>query len=68
MAKIQKITESYSLSYSSREDSSNDTLMDVNVSFDNPLDDAVLIKRLNTWLKAIGRPNIEVRPVALQKE
>jgi hypothetical protein len=34
--------------------------MDCNINFDNPKDDSTLIHRLNTWLKAIGRSEIEV--------
>jgi len=60
MAKAQKINENFSLSYNSREDQSGDTVADIDVRFDNPKDDAVLINRLNTWLKAIGREDIVV--------
>lgn len=62
MAKTMKINENYSLSYNSREDGSGDTVMDCNISFDNPKDDSTLIHRLNTWLKAIGRNDIVVEP------
>jgi len=41
--------------------------MDVSISFDNPKDDSVIIHHLNTWLKAIGRTNIEVIPVSSPK-
>jgi hypothetical protein len=67
MASQEKINTNYSLSFGSREDSTNDTLMDVSISFDNPKDDSVIIHRLNTWLKAIGRTNIEVVPVPSPK-
>jgi hypothetical protein len=30
------------------------------INFDNPKDDCIIIYRLNTWLKAIGRIDIEV--------
>jgi hypothetical protein len=60
MAKAQKINENFSLSYNSREDQSGDTVADIDVRFDNPKDDTVLINRLNTWLKAIGREDIVV--------
>ena len=60
MAKAQKINENFSLSYNSREDQSGDTVADIDVRFDNPKDDAVLINRLNIWLKAIGREDIVV--------
>ena len=67
MSSQEKINTNYSLSFGSREDSTNDTLMDVSISFDNPKDDSVIIHRLNTWLKAIGRTNIEVIPISLPK-
>jgi hypothetical protein len=60
MAKTIKINENFSLNYSSREADSSDTVMDCNINFDNPKDDCIIIYRLNTWLKAIGRIDIEV--------
>ena len=60
MAKAIKINENFSLNFSSREDQSGDSVMDCNINFDNPKDDSTLIHRLNTWLKAIGRSEIEV--------
>lgn len=62
MARALKINENFSLNYGSREADSGDTVMDCNVSFDNPKDDSTIIHRLNTWLKAIGRSDIEVVP------
>jgi hypothetical protein len=62
MSKQIKINESFSLTFGSREDATGDTVMDVTVSFDNPKDDSTIIHRLNTWLKAIGRTEIEVVP------
>jgi hypothetical protein len=62
MAKVVKINENFSLSYNSREADSGDTVMDCNINFDNPKDDSTIIHRLNTWLKAIGRTEIEVTP------
>jgi len=62
MAKAQKINESITLSFNSREDQSGDTVADIDIRFDNPKDDSVLINRLNTWLKAIGREDIVVSP------
>jgi hypothetical protein len=50
----------FSLNYNSREADSGDTVMDCSISFDNPKDDSTIIHRLNTWLKAIGRSDIEV--------
>ena len=54
MAKNVKVNETYSLNYSSSEDESRDTVADINISFDNPKDDTVIINRLNRWLTAIG--------------
>jgi hypothetical protein len=62
MGKITKINENFSLNYNSREADSGDTVMDCSISFDNPKDDSTIIHRLNTWLKAIGRSDIEVAP------
>jgi hypothetical protein len=62
MARTQKINENFSLSYNSREDQSGDTVADIDIRFDNPKDDLVIINRLNTWLQAIGREEIEVIP------
>jgi hypothetical protein len=67
VAQQEKINTNYSLSFGSREDSTNDSIMDVAINFDNPKDDSVIIHRLNTWLKAIGRTNIEVIPVSSPK-
>jgi hypothetical protein len=62
MTKSQKINESYSLNFASREDGTGDTVMDCNINFDNPRDDSTIIHRLNTWLQAIGRTEIVVQP------
>jgi len=43
----------YRLSYSPRVDDTRDTIMDLDVSFENPTDE-VLKSRINTWLRAIG--------------
>jgi hypothetical protein len=67
MAKILKVNENFSLSYNSREDQSGDTVADIDIRFDNPKDDSVIIKRLNTWLQAIGREDIVVSPKKLPK-
>jgi len=48
----------YRLSYSSRNSETRNTIMDLDVSFENPSDE-VLQKRINTWLTAIG-VNFEV--------
>lgn len=62
MAKSIKINENFNLSFSSREDGTGDTVMDCNISFENPKDDSTIIHRLNTWLQAIGRTDIVVEP------
>jgi hypothetical protein len=49
---------SYNLSYSSRDDDTRDTIMDLEISFEDPTEE-VLRKRINTWLTAIG-VNLEV--------
>jgi hypothetical protein len=67
MAKVLKVNENFSLSYNSREDQSGDTVADIDIRFDNPKDDSVIIKRLNTWLQAIGREDIVVSPKKLPK-
>jgi hypothetical protein len=67
MSKILKVNENFSLSYNSREDQSGDTVADIDIRFDNPKDDSVIIKRLNTWLQAIGREDIVVSPKKLPK-
>ena len=67
MAKVLKVNENFSLSYNSREDQSGDTVADIDIRFDNPKDDSVIIKRLNTWLQAIGRDDIVVSPKKLPK-
>jgi len=62
MSKAKQITENFNLSYSSRERNTSDTILDCNISFENP-DDDVVIHRLNTWLEAIGRDEIIVTKV-----
>jgi hypothetical protein len=62
MAKTIKINENFNLSFSSREDGTGDTIMDCNISFENPKDDSTIVHRLNTWLQAIGRTDIVVQP------
>lgn len=66
MAKTVKINENFNLSFSSREDT-GDTIMDCNISFENPKDDSVVIHRLNTWLQAIGKTDIVVQPKEFAK-
>ena len=49
--------EHFTLRYSSSED--NDTIMDLEMTFDNPSDEA-LLKRLNAWLVAIGKGHLKM--------
>ena len=60
MVKQVKVNETFSLDYSSREDQSGDTVADINVRFDNPKDDSVIVDRINRWLVAVGRANLQV--------
>lgn len=62
MAKKSKISEGFTLRFNSREDDTGDTVMDLDISFDNPSDE-VLISRINAWLVAIGRVNLLVKEV-----
>ena len=67
MAKVKKVNENFTLSYGSREADSGDTVMDVTINFDNPADDSIIVHRLNTWLKAIGRNDLTVSYVESKK-
>jgi len=49
--------EHFTLRYSMTED--NDSVMDMDLSFDNPTDE-LLLKRIQDWLIAIGKTNIVV--------
>jgi hypothetical protein len=49
--------EHFTLRYSSTNSDTNDTIMELDMNFDNP-SKAVLIDRINIWLTAIGRPNL----------
>jgi hypothetical protein len=67
MAKVKKVNENISFNYGSREADSGDTVMDVNISFENPADDSIIVHRLNTWLTAIGRSDLVVSYVEKKK-
>jgi hypothetical protein len=67
MAKVKKVNENISFNYGSREADSGDTVMDVNISFENPADDGIIVHRLNTWLTAIGRSDLVVNYVEKKK-
>lgn len=49
----EKKNRSFSLSYTSRRNSTGDTVADVAASFDNPGSDAAVGERISTWLAAI---------------
>ena len=51
--------EHFTLRYSSTESESGDSIMDLEMNFDNP-SESILISRINTWLKAIGRENLKI--------
>lgn len=53
-----KITKRFQLSYNSTNDA-GDTILEVNVSWENPINDDVTADRINAWLVAIGA-NLEV--------
>ena len=44
----------FNLSYESREEESNDTLIDLSLRFENPKSEAEIAKKFNSWLNAIG--------------
>lgn len=60
MAKQEKVNENFSLNYSSRDDRTSDTVMDVLIIFENPKSNEEVMNKLNTWLQAIGRHELEV--------
>ena len=55
-------TENFSLRYTLNDDEKHDTLLNLEMNFDNP-SDVLFVKRLNTWLKAIGKENLYVASV-----
>ena len=62
MSKEKQVTENFNLSFSSRDRNTSDTILDCNISFENPTDEIVM-HRLNTWLEAIGRDEIIVTKI-----
>ena len=58
----QKINENFTFGYTSRDSNTSDTLLDVDVRFENPKDDSSIIQKMNIWLQATGRTNIVVSP------
>ena len=55
----KSIKERVCLRFNSSENITGDSIMDLEMSFDNPTDD-ILMYRINTWLKAIGRKYMKV--------
>jgi hypothetical protein len=51
--------EHFTLRYSSTDNETNDTIMDLEMNFDNPSDTSFIAK-LNTWLIAIGKTKLQV--------
>ncbi len=53
------MNEHFTLRYSLEDKDKNESVMDLEMNFHNPSEE-MLIGRLNTWLKAITRKNLEV--------
>ena len=58
MAKI-KTRDSYNVSFSIRDDSTNDAIKTVNMDWENRSVEEI-ISNLNTWISAIGLKDVEV--------
>lgn len=58
----EKINTNWSVNFSSRESNSGETIVDIQMNWENPKDEAALMRHLNTWLNAIGEWNLEVVP------
>ena len=59
--------EHFTLRYSLEDKDKNETIMDLEMNFHNPSEE-MLIGRLNTWLKAITRKNLEVSLIQSNKK
>ena len=59
--------EHFTLRYSLEDKDKNETIMDLEMNFHNPSEE-MLIGRLNTWLKAITRKNLEVSLIKSNKK
>jgi hypothetical protein len=53
------ISRNYQLQFNSRNTSNSDVILEVNISWENPINDAIIADRINAWLVAIGA-NLEV--------
>ena len=61
------MNEHFTLRYSLEDKDRNESVMDLEMNFHNPSEE-MLIGRLNTWLKAITRKNLEVSLIKNNKE
>ena len=61
------MNEHFTLRYSLDEKNTNESVMDLEMNFHNPSEE-MLIGRLNTWLKAITRKNLEVSLIKKNNE
>jgi hypothetical protein len=61
------MNEHFTLRYSLDDKDKNESVMDLEMNFHNPSEE-MLIGRLNTWLKAITRKNLEVTLIKSNKK
>jgi len=61
------MNEHFTLRYSLEDKDKNESVMDLEMNFHNPSEE-MLICRLNTWLKAITRKNLEVSLIKKNNE
>ena len=61
------MNEHFTLRYSLEDKERNESVMDLEMNFHNPSEE-MLIGRLNTWLKAITRKNLEVSLIKKNNE
>ena len=61
------MNEHFTLRYSLEDKDRNESVMDLEMNFHNPSEE-MLIGRLNTWLKAITRKNLEVSLIKKNNE
>ena len=61
------MNEHFTLRYSLDDKDRNESVMDLEMNFHNPSEE-MLIGRLNTWLKAITRKNLEVSLIKKNNE
>ena len=61
MAKTQTYNTRWRLNYTQTEKDSGDTAADIDFTFENPVDEYRIASNLDTFLKASGFENIEVK-------